>query len=207
MIAIIDYKVGNLQSVEAAFARLGMETVVTRDPKIIKSSSAIVLPGVGAFPVAMKNLENFGLVELLQKEAASDKPLLGICLGMQVLFDEGTENGQTRGLGLLTGTVDLIKTNEKLPHMGWNQLRFDQPHHPLLSKLTEGEEVYFVHSYQANCSSDELVATTTYGDTVIPAIVGKDNIIGCQFHPEKSGQIGAEILQAFKEMIESVDNL
>ncbi|MFC4653135.1 imidazole glycerol phosphate synthase subunit HisH [Lactococcus nasutitermitis] len=202
MISIIDYNVGNLQSVEAAFARLGMETTITRDPAIIKKSNAIVLPGVGAFPIAMKNLQEFGLVELLQAEAASGKPFLGICLGMQVLFDEGTENGKTQGLGLLTGTVDPIRTDEKLPHMGWNQLKFNQPNHSLLSKITEGDEAYFVHSYQANCPSDELIATTTYGNMTIPAIVGRDNVLGCQFHPEKSGEVGHKILTAFKEIIE-----
>ncbi|MGX7010278.1 imidazole glycerol phosphate synthase subunit HisH [Lactococcus cremoris] len=200
-IIIIDYNVGNLQSVEAAFTRLGMTTTISRDHDTIRQADAIILPGVGSFPVAMSNLTAYNLVEILRERATAGVPFLGICLGMQVLFDKGFENGETPGLGLLTGTVDPIKTDEKLPHMGWNQLKFNQPNHPLLSKITEGDEVYFVHSYQANCPSDEVIATTTYGKAIIPAIVGKNNVLGCQFHPEKSGEVGRQILTVFKEII------
>lgn len=200
-IVIIDYKVGNLQSVEAAFARQGMKTVLSRDPEVIRQADAIVLPGVGAFPVAMKNLADFGLIELLRERAGAGVPFLGICLGMQVLFERGTENEPTAGLALLKGSVDAMVVNEKLPHMGWNQLHFDQAQHALLSNITAGDEVYFVHSYAANCPESELIAHADYGGLKIPAVVGKNNVLGCQFHPEKSGQIGAQILRAFKEMI------
>ena len=201
-IAIIDYKVGNLQSVEAAFARLGVATVLTREPAEIQAADAIVLPGVGAFPVAMKNLEKYGLIELLSDQAASGKPFLGICLGMQVLFEKGSENVETAGLGLLAGSVDPILTTAKLPHMGWNQLAFRQPENPILASLTEGDEVYFVHSYMANSLENQLIATTNYAGVEIPAIVGRDNVLGCQFHPEKSGPVGRKILQSFIDIIE-----
>lgn len=201
MIVIIDYKVGNLQSVQAAFKRLGMETVVSRDHQLIRQAKALVLPGVGAFPTAMSNLEAFDLIDILNERAAAGVLILGICLGMQVLFEKGTENGETTGLGFLKGTVNLISTEEKLPHMGWNQLHLTG-NHPLTQKIQEHDEVYFVHSYAADCPTSEILASTDYGNTQIPAIVGKDNVMGCQFHPEKSGKIGQLILTAFKEMIE-----
>ena len=201
MIVIIDYNLGNLQSVEASFERIGLKTVISRDKEIIRQASALILPGVGAFPVAMSNLTKYDLVDLLRERAEVGIPILGICLGMQVLFDKGFENEETAGLGLLTGTVEAIKTDEKLPHMGWNQLHLAQ-NHPLTSNLTENDEVYFVHSYQVNCPDDEIIAFTDYGKAKIPAIVGKNNVMGCQFHPEKSGEIGRQILSAFKNLIE-----
>ena len=203
-IVMIDYKVGNLQSVEAAFARLGQKVVISRDLDEIRSADGIILPGVGAFPVAMENLRQFGLVEILRERAAAGVPFLGICLGMQVLFEKGLEMQETAGLGLLHGTVKKIETTAKLPHMGWNQLHLVQPENPVLSALTENEEVYFVHSYQAvspDENSDELLAYAEYGGAKIPAIVGLDNVLGCQFHPEKSGAVGRKILQSFIDII------
>ncbi|MDR0200220.1 MAG: imidazole glycerol phosphate synthase subunit HisH [Streptococcaceae bacterium] len=200
-IVIIDYEVGNLQSVESALTRIGLTPVISRDPETIQNARAIILPGVGAFPAAMAKLHEFHLVELLQEEATTGKPFLGICLGMQVLFESGSEVTPTPGLGLLKGTVDKIQTTEKLPHMGWNQLHLNQPTHPLVQNLNENEEVYFVHSFQANSPENQHIATTSYGGEIIPAIVGRDNVLGCQFHPEKSGPIGRKILEAFKEML------
>ena len=200
MVVIIDYNIGNLSSVISALKRVGIEAVITRDKDIIRQAKAIVLPGVGAFPVAMNNLKKFNLIELIQERAAAGIPILGICLGMQVLFEKGYEIEERQGLGLLKGEVIPIKTNEKIPHMGWNQLNLAKTS-PTTHYLSDNDEVYFVHSYQATCPDDELIAYTTYGEVKIPAIVGKNNVIGCQFHPEKSGEIGRKILKAFLEEI------
>lgn len=199
-IVIIDYNIGNLQSVQAAFLRLGQETVISRDLEEIRKADALILPGVGAFPTAMNNLKKFNLIELLQERAAAGIPILGICLGMQVLFEKGYEIEERQGLGLLMGEVIPIKTNEKIPHMGWNQLKLAKTS-PITHYLSDNDEVYFVHSYRSTCPDDELIAYTTYGEVKIPAIVGKNNVIGCQFHPEKSGEIGRKILKAFLEEI------
>lgn len=199
-IVIIDYNIGNLQSVQAAFLRLGQETVISRDLEEIRKADALILPGVGAFPTAMNNLKKFNLIELLQERAAAGIPILGICLGMQVLFEKGYEIEERQGLGLLMGEVISIKTNEKIPHMGWNQLKLAKTS-PITHYLSDNDEVYFVHSYRSTCPDDELIAYTTYGEVKIPAIVGKNNVIGCQFHPEKSGEIGRKILKAFLEEI------
>ena len=200
MLAIVDYQVGNLQSVIAAFERLGESPVVTRDPGLLAAADGIVLPGVGAFPVAMEHLQRFGLVPLLRERAAAGIPLLGICLGMQVLFTRGLEGGDTAGLGLLDGVVRGIETTAKLPHIGWNGLRFNEPN-PITSYLVPDDEMYFVHSYYADCPPSEVIAYTQYGGVEIPAIVGRNNVVGCQFHPEKSSQIGSLILKAFLEQV------
>jgi glutamine amidotransferase len=200
MIVIIDYNVGNLQSVEGAFKRLGLETIVSREHDVIKKAKAIVLPGVGTFPTAMENLKKYELISILKERKEANVPILGICLGMQILFEKGYEVEETDGLGFLSGNIHYMETNEKIPHMGWNQLHLLQSH-PLTSYLKEDDEVYFVHSFKANCPSEEIVADSDYGNLRIPAIVYKDNVMGCQFHPEKSGTIGRYILQAFKEMI------
>jgi len=202
VLAIVDYQVGNLQSVIAAFERLGVYPVVTRDAERLRQADAIVLPGVGAFPVAMEHLRQFGLVELLRERAAAGVPLLGICLGMQVLFTKGLEGEETAGLDLLDGVVRHIDTSAKLPHIGWNQLRFNQPH-PIATYLQPDDEMYFVHSYYADCPADEVIAYVEYGGVDIPAIVGKGNVVGCQFHPEKSSQIGSLVLQAFVDSVNS----
>ena len=201
MIAIVDYNVGNLASVTNAFKRQGMDVKVTRDPQDLLSADGIILPGVGAFPVAMDNLQKVGLIEPLTKAKEKGTPMMGICLGMQILFEQGYEVTTTKGLGFLKGEVKLMEVDAKLPHMGWNQLVFNHEH-PLLKYVDEGEYVYFVHSYGAVCPDDELMAYAQYGHAKVPALVAKDNVIGCQFHPEKSGEVGTRILKAFKEMIE-----
>ena len=201
MIVIIDYNVGNLKSVLGAFKRIGLDAVVSRDEKIIKEAKGIVLPGVGTFPTAMKNLEKYHLVELLKERKEAGIPILGICLGMQILFEKGYEVEETKGLGFIPGTVCYMGIDEKVPHMGWNQLHKTQDH-PLLKYVHENEDVYFVHSYMAHVNDENLVAYSDYGSTKVTALVQNKNVMGCQFHPEKSGMVGQNILRAFKEMIE-----
>ncbi|WP_249030298.1 imidazole glycerol phosphate synthase subunit HisH [Tannockella kyphosi] len=200
MIAIIDYNVGNLLSVQSAFDRLEMESVITRDPIVIKQAKGIVLPGVGTFKVAMQNLKQFGLIEIISECKDKGVPILGICLGMQILFEKGFEVEETKGLGFIPGVVDYMNIDEKIPHMGWNQLVFCQES-PLLQYIDEHDDVYFVHSYMATCPQDNLVAYSMYGSNKITAIVKNKNVMGCQFHPEKSGKIGSKILMGFREMI------
>ena len=201
MIVIIDYNVGNLKSVLGAFKRIGLDAVVSRDEKIIKEAKGIVLPGVGTFPTAMKNLEKYHLVELLKERKEAGIPILGICLGMQILFEKGYEVEETKGLGFIPGTVCYMDIDEKVPHMGWNQLHKTQDH-PLLKYVHENEDVYFVHSYMAHVNDENLVAYSDYGSTKVTALVQNKNVMGYQFHPEKSGMVGQNILRAFKEMIE-----
>ena len=201
MIVIIDYNVGNLKSVLGAFKRIGLDAVVSRDEKIIKEAKGIVLPGVGTFPTAMKNLEKYHLVELLKERKEAGIPILGICLGMQIHFEKGYEVEETKGLGFIPGTVCYMDIDEKVPHMGWNQLHKTQDH-PLLKYVHENEDVYFVHSYMAHVNDENLVAYSDYGSTKVTALVQNKNVMGCQFHPEKSGMVGQNILRAFKEMIE-----
>ena len=201
MIVIIDYNVGNLKSVLGAFKRIGLDAVVSRDEKIIKEAKGIVLPGVGTFPTAMKNLEKYHLVELLKERKEAGIPILGICLGMQILFEKGYEVEETKGLGFIPGTVCYMDIDEKVPHMGWNQLHKTQDH-LLLKYVHENEDVYFVHSYMAHVNDENLVAYSDYGSTKVTALVQNKNVMGCQFHPEKSGMVGQNILRAFKEMIE-----
>ena len=201
MVVIIDYNIGNLSSVTSALKRVGIEAIVSRDKEVITQAKALVLPGVGAFYVAMDNLKKYGLVELLKERKEAGIPILGICLGMQILFEKGYEVKEAEGLGFLNGEVRYMDIDEKIPHMGWNQLHFNQAH-PILKNIHENDDVYFVHSYMAVCPDEQLVAYTDYGTTKITAIAAKDNVIGCQFHPEKSGAVGTKILKAFKEMIE-----
>lgn len=200
MIVIIDYNVGNLKSVENAFQRIGMQTKVSRDHDVIRQADGIVLPGVGTFPVAMENLKKYDLIDILNERKNAGVPILGICLGMQILFERGAEVKETQGLGFLKGDVKLMKVNAKIPHMGWNELIF-QKKHPLLKNIKEKDYVYFVHSYMAYPTDNELIAYCEYGGEKITALVGKDKVMGCQFHPEKSGEVGKKILLAFKEMI------
>lgn len=200
MIVIIDYNVGNLKSVENAFQRIGMQTKVSRDHDVIRQADGIVLPGVGTFPVAMENLKKYDLIDILNERKNAGVPILGICLGMQILFERGIEVKETQGLGFLKGDVKLMKVNAKIPHMGWNELIF-QKKHPLLKNIKEKDYVYFVHSYMAYPTDNELIAYCEYGGEKITALVGKDKVMGCQFHPEKSGEVGKKILLAFKEMI------
>ena len=201
MIAIIDYGAGNLFSVKNACDFLGIETEVTKDESVLERAKGIILPGVGAFPEAMKKLEASGLIDSI-KVQAKKKPLLGICLGMQMLLDYSTEFEKTAGLGLIEGYVDLIDSKElKLPHIGWNDLKTHQES-PLLKNTRDGDYVYFVHSYACVCEEKYILASTGYG-SMIPAVIGKGNVFGAQFHPEKSADVGLDILRCFRELVEN----
>ena len=199
MIAIVDYGAGNLFSVKNACDFLSIETVTTNDAKQLETADGIILPGVGAFPDAMKKLDATGLIPVI-KEQAAKKPLLGICLGMQMLFDYSTEFEKTEGLGLIPGYVDIIKCGSlKLPQIGWNELKVDNSC-PLLKDTKDGDYVYFVHSFAAVCDERYIAASTEYGCTV-PALVANGNVFGAQFHPEKSGRVGLDILKNFKGLV------
>lgn len=198
MIAIIDYGMGNLHSVTKAVERLGYEAVVTSDPEQILSADGAILPGVGAFGDAMRHLTESGLGGVVRQFAESGKPLLGICLGMQLLFSKSSEHGVHEGLGLLPGEVVKFQGDFKIPHMGWNSLQFKQES-PLFRGLEPGY-VYFVHSFHALVEkSEDLLATTDYYGQVT-AIVGRGNVYGMQFHPEKSGEAGMQLLGNFLEL-------
>ena len=202
MIAIIDYGVGNLFSVQSSFAAIGAEAVVTSDPAVIRAADRILLPGVGAYRDAAQKLRDSGMGDLVREQAASGKPVMGICLGMQLLFEKSYEFGEYEGLGLLKGAVrpirDVAPADYKVPHIGWNALNL-QKSHPLLKYVLEGDCVYFVHSYYATDCADAVIATTEYG-APITAAVAQGNVCGCQFHPEKSGMVGLSILKAFCEL-------
>ncbi|MBN2981483.1 MULTISPECIES: imidazole glycerol phosphate synthase subunit HisH [Cohnella] len=201
MIAIIDYGMGNLHSVSKAVERLGCEAVVTSSADEIMAARGAILPGVGAFGDAMGNLRETGLLDTVKACAASGKPLLGICLGMQLLFEESEEHGVHEGLGLLPGRVVRFQGDYKVPHMGWNKLEFRQKS-PLFEGLEPGH-VYFVHSYHALPKRrEDLLATTDYHQPVT-AIVGRGALLGMQFHPEKSGDLGMALLQRFVSAAES----
>ncbi len=201
MVAVIDYGVGNLFSLRSSFAAIGHEAAVTADPAVIRAADKLVLPGVGAFRDAADKLRESGLDAVVLEEAGRGKPLLGICLGMQMLFDRSYEYGEHEGLGLLRGAVrpiaDVIPAEYKIPHIGWNALKLTKPS-PLFGRIRNGDCVYFVHSYYAADCGDSLAATTEYG-AELTAAVARDNIYGCQFHPEKSGSVGLNILRAFCE--------
>ena len=201
MIAIIDYGVGNLFSLRSSFQKIGAEAVVTSDKQVIDNAEKIILPGVGAFEDAILRLKQTGLDETLKQQVQKGKYAMGICLGMQLLFDESHEYGVHQGLGLIPGTVAPIKGYVdpalKIPHIGWNALHFTKEHF-LFSKIKEGDFVYFVHSYHATHCDDAVIAVTEY-DKALTASVAKDNVLGCQFHPEKSGDVGLNILRAFVE--------
>ena len=199
MIAVIDYGVGNLFSIKSSFARIGVDAVVTADKKIIQNADRIMLPGVGAFEDAAKKLRQSGMADLLREEVKKGKCLMGICLGMQLLFEKSYEYGEHEGLGILKGEVVPMKgyvdKNLKVPHIGWNGLHFERESR-LLKDCKEGDCVYFVHSYFATNCKDSVIATTEYSRP-ITAAVEKDNVFGCQFHPEKSGEVGLNVLRAF----------
>lgn len=196
MTAIIDYGAGNLFSVKNALDYLGIENKVTKNAEDLRAADRLILPGVGAFPDAMRMLCESGLVEVI-KEEVQKKPLLGICLGMQMLFEKGYEFEETEGLGLIKGSVKLMTPeNLPIPHIGWNELELNKP-----CKLLEkgGEYVYFVHSYAADCPSENVAAYCDYGMKV-PALVFNGNVYGAQFHPEKSGEAGLEMLKKFAQL-------
>lgn len=202
MIAIVDYGVGNLFSLKSSFAAIGVEAVVTNDPMVLCGADKIILPGVGAFEDAARKLRESGLDVVIKQLAADGKPLMGICLGMQMLFEKSYEYGEHEGLGLIKGAVkpiaDVIPEDLKIPHIGWNALKF-KGDSPLFSKIREGDCVYFVHSFYAADCEESVIATAEYG-AELTAAVAKDNVYGCQFHPEKSGAVGLNILRAFAEL-------
>ena len=201
MTVIIDYGVGNLFSLCSSLRAIGADAVVTNEKQVLRGADKIILPGVGAFADAARKLREPGLDALLLEEAAKGKEILGICLGMQLLFESSEEYGEHRGLGLLNGRVvsmaGRLPAELKIPHIGWNALRFRRGH-KLLRHIREGDCVYFVHSFYAEGCDDSLIATAEYGRE-ITAIVGRENVMGCQFHPEKSGAVGLSILRAFCE--------
>ena len=201
MIAIVDYGVGNLFSLASSLEAVGAECVVTSDESVIRSSKKIILPGVGAFEDAKRKLSESGLDKVVISEAKRGKPLMGICLGMQMLFERSFEYGVHEGLGLLSGEVvamdGRLPEELKIPHIGWNFLKVKREH-PIFKYVKDGDYVYFVHSFYAEGCEDSLLATTDYGRE-ITAAVAKDNVCGTQFHPEKSGEVGLSILRAFAE--------
>lgn len=202
MIAIIDYGVGNLFSLASSFSAIGIEAVVTADTAVIRAADRLILPGVGAFEDAARKLRESGMADLVKEEAARGKPIMGICLGMQMLFERSFEYGEHEGLGLIKGAVrpiaDVIPKGLKIPHIGWNSLHFIRSH-PLFKYLKEGDFVYFVHSFYAADCDDAVIATSEYG-APLTAAVADGNVMGCQFHPEKSGSVGLNILRAFLEL-------
>ena len=205
MIIIIDYGMGNLQSVKNALDFLGLESKISSDEEEIRNSKALILPGVGAFPDAMDTIEKLSLDKIIKDEVAKNKPFLGICLGMQLLFENSFEGLERKGLGLLKGNIVKMKNdkinNIKIPHIGWNNLIYNKKDE-LFNSIEEGEFVYYVHSYFAQGYNDEeLVAYSEYGENKIPGVVRCKNIMGAQFHPEKSGTIGLSILKNFGELI------
>ena len=203
MVAIVDYGVGNLFSLKSSFAAIGVEAVVTSDKGVLSAADHVILPGVGAFGDAADKLRESGLFDFLKELAATGKPLMGICLGMQLLFEKGFEYGEHEGLGLIEGEVrpiaEVIPAGLKIPHIGWNALCFEGEKHPLFKYLKEGDCVYFVHSFYGKNTDGSVIATSEYG-APLTAAVARGNVCGCQFHPEKSGAVGLSILKAFCEM-------
>ena len=202
MIAIVDYGVGNLFSLKSSLAAVGAEAVVTGEADTLRRADKILLPGVGAFGDAAEKLRATGLDSVLTDEARRGKPLMGICLGMQLLFDRGFEYGEHAGLSLIPGEVrpiaEVIPADLKIPHIGWNALCFTEKKSSLFRYIKEGDCVYFVHSYYAAKCEADVIANAEYG-AMLTAAVQRDNVCGCQFHPEKSGRVGLAILRAFCE--------
>lgn len=198
MHVIIDYNVGNLASVKQGFLRAGIETTISQDEVVIRNASSLILPGVGAFKESLDALKQSGLIPAILDHINANKPLIGICLGMQLLYEYSEEYGRHQGLGIFKGTIKKITGDVKIPHMGWNTLEILNDD-PIVSNLKEASDVYFVHSYYAD-SSDGVIATTNYG-VRIPAIIKKGNVYATQFHPEKSGDIGIEILKGYKTIL------
>ena len=196
-IVIVDYGMGNLHSVNKALLKVGAQVSVSSDPIVIGAADKVILPGVGSFGDCMGNLNKYGLTQVLLKVLNSDKPFLGICLGLQLLFEDSEEAPGVKGLGFFKGQVKKIKTDFKIPHMGWNKLELKN-NSPLLSQA-EDEYVYFVHSYHAVPEDKTIITSVCNYGTEIIASVGCGNIQAVQFHPEKSSSVGIEILQAFKE--------
>ncbi|TCS95698.1 imidazole glycerol phosphate synthase subunit HisH [Hazenella coriacea] len=201
MISIIDYGMGNIPSISNALQRMNYSCEMTSDPERIRQASGLILPGVGAFGDAMRELEMSDLASVIKEEAMKGKPILGICLGMHLLFTSSDEFGYHQGLNLLSGHVKRFEGDYNIPHMGWNWLSFKHPH-PLYRGLSEGH-VYFVHSFQVLADNDEdVIGTTDYYQTVT-AVVARGNIYGMQFHPEKSGQLGMQLLDRFARLAQN----
>ena len=206
MIAIIDYGAGNLFSLRCSLKYLGFDAEITGSGEELRRAERLILPGVGAFGDAMDKLAATGLIPVIREQAAAGKPLLGICLGMQMLFDESLEFGRHAGLGLLRGSVQPMERDlraagfdSKVPQIGWNSLIFKKPDCPLLGYAREGDFVYYVHSYYATGCEDSLAAGSDYG-VFVPGVVQSGNVFGTQFHPEKSGRVGLDMLRAFCEV-------
>ena len=206
MIAIVDYGVGNLFSLECSLRAIGAEVTVTGEAEILRQSDKLILPGVGAFEDAARKLRLSGLNVVIQEDAAKGKPILGICLGMQMLFEKSYEYGEHQGLGLIPGEVvpmeGVIPADLKIPHIGWNSLRF-QKESPLFRFIKDGDWVYFVHSYYAAQCDDFVIADAEYGQWLTAAVQNR-NVFGCQFHPEKSGTVGLNILKAFAQLEDAI---
>ncbi|HXK08604.1 MAG TPA: imidazole glycerol phosphate synthase subunit HisH [Vicinamibacteria bacterium] len=201
MIAIADYGIGNLGSVTKGFRRAGAEVLLTGDPSALRGADALVLPGDGAFGATMSEVERRGLVPVLREAVELGKPLLGICIGMQLLFEESEEHGRHRGLGFLPGRVRRFEGDLPVPHMGWNRLRARRPH-PVLDGVPDGAHVYFVHSYYCDAPDDVVVGTADYGRD-FAAIVAKGSVLGVQFHPEKSQEVGLRMVASFVRLVDA----
>lgn len=209
MLAVIDYGVGNLFSLQSSLKAIGEDVKITSDREEIRGADRLILPGVGAFEDAARQLRESGMADLVREQARLGKPLMGICLGMQLLLDKSYEYGEHEGLGLIPGLIvpvrDVVPEDHKVPHIGWNALKFVSKGEQLGEKnrlfkyINEGDHVYFVHSYYAADCDDNCIALTEYGH-MLTAAVARDNVFGCQFHPEKSGEVGLAILKAFCEM-------
>lgn len=203
MVAIVDYGVGNLFSLKSSMEAIGAEIVVAGDVDTLRSAEKIILPGVGAFEDAVRKLRETGLDEVIIEEASKGRPVMGICLGMQMLLDKSFEYGEHQGLGLIKGEVrpidEVIPKGLKIPHIGWNALKFSKNKHQIFKYINDGDFVYFVHSYYGAKCEESVIATAEYG-AELTAAVAQDNVCGCQFHPEKSGDVGLKILKAFCEM-------
>lgn len=200
MIAIIDYGMGNLRSVQKGFEKVGVEAVVAADPVQVEAAAGVVLPGVGAFADAMHNLRSAGLDRAIYRAVEAGKPFLGICLGQQLLFEASEEWGHTRGLGLFPGRVRRLPEGLKVPHMGWNQVAVVRPN-PLLEGIPDGSSFYFVHSYAVDPADEDLILTLTEYGLRFASVVGRGNIFGIQFHPEKSSALGLKILENFGRVV------
>ena len=200
MIAIIDYGVGNLFSLQSSFKYIGEEVEVTSDPEKIRKADRIILPGVGAYEDAAAKLRDSGMADIVMEQAKAGKPLMGICLGMQLLLEKSYEYGEHEGLGLIHGEIrditPLLPAGLDVPHMGWNSLTFPKKS-PLMADLSEGDYVYFVHSFAGFDCEEDVIAVTEYGGVTLTAAVQHGNVMGCQFHPEKSGDVGMKILKAY----------
>ena len=201
MIAMIDYDAGNIKSVEKALQKLGADVVITKDPQVILSADKVILPGVGSFGDAMNNLRKYGLDEVIHQVVEKGTPFLGICLGLQLLFERSDESPEAVGLGILEGEILRIPDADglKIPHMGWNSLHL-QNNGRLFKGLRENDYVYFVHSYYLQAEDESIVKATTNYSVNIHASVEKDNVFACQFHPEKSSDVGLQILKNFVEL-------